>query len=257
MIVSSFTDRSDRAAIRYGTLIDAWRGLYLGAINSPRFGDESTIASALSQAESISETWFSAEADQIFEDSRFVAYEARRVTLETLGSNDEAVLTDAMHDHFIESIDFITREIETQIDRDVAQLRDALRRARLVVSLAAQSESTTYNVARMLYRVGNTFRLEFYFHDRRHRRLASRKFVRQLYRHHLLTLYNEIVLMTLVEHGQRFARVAHVDNNAKKDGMIVALAPNTVYPTYLEIRDDVFHPNAGAVLEPIPPEENA
>jgi hypothetical protein len=99
------------------------------------------------------------------------------------------------------------------------------------------------------YMIGNKTDIDFFFHDKASRKWESKLFVRSVYRQTLLSVYNEIVLYTLADHGIDRAEVEHHSPDAQHDGMVIALSSSTELPTYSEIRETVFHPNANAWLK--------
>ena len=118
----------------------------------------------------------------------------------------------------------------------------------LQVTVASKSEGISLQTALAQYRIGNAAELHFFFHDRRNQKWPSRKFIRAVWRHHLLTAFNEVTLLTLAEHGVTTARIEHINPKADSNGLLVAMNSSTELPTYAEIRNEIFHPNSDAIL---------
>lgn len=89
---------------------------------------------------------------------------------------------------------------------------------------------------------------KFYFVDRINRRWPSQKYIRSIWRHHLLTAYNETYLFTLAEYGETTARVVHLDPNHRVHGLVLAIADEGNLLRYEDVRDEIFHPNADAIV---------
>ena len=250
MILTTMTAAADAAAQRYKDLIDAWRGLFMRALDASNFGSAATVRELVDQAYAMARAYQADEEDRLAHKTTEIALEAHRATLDALRSTDARELTDATDEHLSELERFIRSEIAIQIERDIAFLRQSYLRVVLQVKIAARSQRTTMRAALLQYRIGNAVELGFYFHDRRNQRWPSQKFIRAIWRQHLLCVYNETVLIDLAEHNQRVARIEHTDPNSDFHNMRVALSANTALPTYAEIRNEIFHPNSEALLAP-------
>ncbi|SER25995.1 hypothetical protein SAMN05216548_1149 [Faunimonas pinastri] len=248
MITTRMTAESEAAAQRYELLIEAWRAIYQAAIASPDFGSARQLADVRAEAYDLARTFISTEAAMIDAHSVEIASEAHQTTLRELGAESASELTEAAGEHLIAAVSYLTHELSVQIERDVAHLVESLRKAVLQVTIAARSRRITMKAALLQYRIGNAADIQFFFHDRGNAKWPSRKFVRAVWRHHLLSLYNEIVLLTLADHGLDQAEVSHVDPNAQSHGMRIAMSSDSELPTYAEVRSGIFHPNADAIL---------
>lgn len=244
MIANHLTDLAGQAYSRYGMFTDGLRSIYRDALASQTHSD----VEAINRANDLALLFLRNEADSIARDIDDVAEKARATTLSEISSNDASQVTDEALEHLSVSSDYLYNELVAQVYRDIATLRRSIQRVGLEVSLAARSSGRSRRAAMIEYLVGNKTDIAFFFHDKASRKWESKLFVRSVWRQTLLSAYNEVVLFTLADHGLDRAVVEHHSPDAQHDGMVIALSSNTELPTYSEIRDTVFHPNANAWL---------
>lgn len=248
MIQHRLTQEADQAAARYGLLAAGWQGHFSRALNDADFGTSSHSARFIAEALEMAQTYIRHEivaSEAVFSE---IATEAHLTTLDEIASNDADTLTERVTEHLSAAREYAADELLAQINRDLALMRRALQRVSLEVYAAARSRGISQRQALIEYRIGNSAELDFAFHDRTNRKWSSRKFVRTLWRHSLLSVYNEVVMLTLADHGLRRARVVHLDPNAESHDTLIAFSSSADLPTYSEIRDTIFHPNANAIL---------
>lgn len=247
-IQTRFTAEAEAAALRYRTLVEGWRGLYAQALDRPQFGSSSEIERVASEAYAMSRTYLAGEQDFIERAFETIVSEALTATGNELGYIDTFDAPEALSAHEIDAQSYLTHEITIQIERDIAFLKQALRRTMLQVALAARAKDIPLRAALTQHRIGDVAELSFFFHDRRNQKWAAEKFIRAIWRQSLLSLYNETVLLVLADHGQQTAEVNHLDVKAESHGLQVAMSAASALPTYAEIRNEVFHPNSDAIL---------
>lgn len=247
-ITQIFTAEAEAAATRYGLLVEGWRALYQRALNESDFGSRRQADRISQQAYAIARTYLDAEDGHIEQSLDKIATEAHRVTLAELSSQSADDISDDALELLSALQRYLRHEIAVQVERDIAFLMDSLNRTYLQVSLAAKAHGTGLKAALIQYQIGNATELVFFFHDRQTRKWPSRKFVRAIWRHSLLTAYNEIVLITLAEHGEARAVIHHVDPKSHSHGIIIAMGSGSEFPTYSEIRNEIFHPNSDAIV---------
>lgn len=247
-IQTIFTAQANAAAERYDLLTAAWRGLYEDALNSRDFGTPKSLADILANAYTLTNGFIDTERLHLAAAFDEVMREALQTTGTALGYIDTLDATEALSEHLNESMSYLMHELLTQIERDIVYLKSALGRTTLQITLAARASGKALKMALMQYKMGNGADLQFFFHDRRAAKWVSRKYVRSAWRHALLTFYNEAVLMILADHGKTRAQVQHVNPSAESHGMILSLTSDTSLPTYMDLRNEVFHPNSDAVL---------
>lgn len=243
-----FNQEADSAAARYGVLTEALRGIYLSAFNDPRFGSPALLAAIEYEARALMTTYLRTErqqAEMIFGQIVREALQATKASLAAFATLDTPEALSALASA---TLDYLMKEMRLQGERDVSTLVEAVRRASLQVSLAMRAHGLSQRLAIRDYAFGAN-NLDFYFRDRRNYRTLSRQFMRVVWRQSLLSVYNESVLLTLADHGETQAEVTHLDGKSGVDGLIIAMSGGSVHPIYDEIRAQVFHPNADAVLK--------
>lgn len=248
MILTRLSEEADAASARYGLLTNSWRSIYLSALNDRDFGTVLVMEKSVDEAYAIASSFIADERQTIERLIEEIATEARRATISELRSIDTSELSERALEHLNVTQSYLVDEIVAQIHRDIALLRQTIQRVSLEVSIAARSRSISERAALIEYQIGNVSDIQFSFHDRSSRKWASSKFIRTVWRHTLLSVYNEIVLYTLADHGLSRARVEHQDPAAEVHNMVIAMGSNSEFPTYSEIRMQVFHPNANAIL---------
>lgn len=247
-VTQKMSAAAEAAAQRYGLLVEGWRALFKQALDARDFGQPRQISQMRKQVYDMAARYLNAEEDMAHATFSDIASEAHQTTLRDLGSVDARELTDAASDHQNALVSYLRQELAIQIERDIAFLERSLRKTAIQVTMSARAQGISVLSALISYRIGNAQELQFFFHDRQNRKFPSRKFVRGLWRHNLLGLYNDIVLMTLADHGVTRAQVRHVNAGAETNGMLITILTNTALPSYGEIRDEVFHPNSDAIL---------
>lgn len=247
-ITQVMSAEADAAAQRYELLVAGWRSIYSAALDNAQFGSARVLRDVTAQAYGIARVYLDSEATHIARASAEVAAEAVSAISQQLSVTTQDDSADAAGELLSASQTYLQREITIQVERDVAFLQNAVRKTAINVSLAARSQGIPARTALLQYRMGNAHELQFFFHDRMNRRYPSRKFVRSVWRDHLLSVYNETVLHMLADAGHTSAQVVTDDPNHSYSGMELSLTANSALPTYPEVRPEIFHPNADAVL---------
>jgi hypothetical protein len=245
MIGNLLSDLAGQAWTRYQMFTDGLRSIYHDTLARHTLSDEK----AMQDANALARVFLAAEADHFASDIEEIASEARTATLKEIASIDSSDLSDEALTHLSVSSDYLHNELIAQVYRDIATLRKSIQRVGLEVSLASRSSGRSHRAALIEYMVGNKADIGFFFHDKASRKWESKTFVRSAWRQTLLSAYNEIVLFTLADHGIERAVVEHHSPDAQYHGLVIALSSSTELPTYSEIRDQVFHPNANAWLK--------
>lgn len=249
MILKQITRYAESAATRYTMLTDSFRSIYHRCFNEADFGSYAQSIRMVNEAYSLAQVYIEDEFQTIGIIVDEIALEARRATHVQLRSSTSDELSERTREHLTSFSHYLRDEIIAQIHRDVAQLRQSLQRAALEVSVAARSQGKSERVALIEYRIGNQAEtLSFTFTDRVSRRWSSTKFIRAVWRQTLLSTYNEMVMITLSEHGITEAVVYHEDPGSQYHSTRISFGSNTELPTYSEVRDGIFHPNSNAIL---------
>jgi hypothetical protein len=248
MILQKLAQEAEFAAGRYTLLTESWRGAFNDALNRSDFGSPAHNGRLNHDLIAIADTFLTEEKEAARRVVEEIALEAHQTTLSEIQSATAIHLSERVLEHLGVTQSYLVDETIAQLYRDIALVRQTLRRIVLEVSVAARARRIPERAALIEYRIGNSADLQFTFHDRQSRRWSSKKFMRALWRHTLLSTYNETVMMTLADHGIEHARVFHQDGKAEVHDMRIAFGSNSSLPTYSEIRDAVFHPNANAYL---------
>lgn len=248
IITQKLSAIADAAAQRYGLLTDAWRNIFTRSLDEADFGTQKHFNRTVQNAYFVANSFLTTEVEEIQAQFADIADDAVTTTRAELSVDDAQELPDDVREHVSAFEQHMLDTLSTQTERDIAYLKKSLQEIYLAVRLGARSQNVPLMTALIQYRIGMQIDLRFAFLDRRAARWPVRRYVRTVWRHNLLSLYNDTVLMTLAEHGQSSAQVRHVDVNSEWHGAEVSMLASTALPTYAEVREDVFHPNADAVL---------
>jgi len=250
MISTRLSAEADAAAHRYGLMIESWRAFYRAAMNDRDLGSAAQMNRIAGQAYETAKIYLANERRSLEDTSFGIASEAHWATLEQIVVDVADELPLAVSEHLEALVEYVLNEIAIQIERDIAFLKQSLQRASLQIRLSARSRRTTIRAATLEYRIGNVAELDFFFHDRRNMKWPSRKFIRAIWRQHLLAVYNETALIELAEHGHDIAEIWHPSPNSEVYGMRLSMKSSGALPTYSEVRNQAFHPNSDAIIVP-------
>jgi hypothetical protein len=248
MITQLLSTEAEAAAQRYDLLVEGWRALYMRALNEPDFGTPRQLTRIAGQAYSMARTYLDTETQMITDVSDRISQTALHETTVQLDSQPVDGLGKVIVNHVSSSGDYLRSQIAVQIERDIATLKNSISRLHLAIHLSALGSRMSEQSALTQYKVSGSDKLNFYVYDRSSKKWISRRLVRTIWRQHLLGIYNETVLMTLADHGIDQAVVQHANPQSDVHGMGISLNANSSLPTYLDVRDEVFHPNADAIL---------
>ena len=247
-VQQTLTSIAETATQRYQLVVEAWRGIFERTISAQDFGSPSRIEIAALDAQSIAIRYLEREVEAIERSLDGIALEARRATLHDFSSIDALDLTDEALELVRDSARYLHDELARQIKRDIETLVQALRRVSLEVSRSARARGVSKRAALMEYRISNRSGVHFSFQDRATRKWQSDKFVRTVWRHAALSLYNEVVLSTIADHGETVALIDHAAGSSNFHGVQVSLMSSSEFPAFSEVRDEVFHPNSDHIL---------
>lgn len=247
MIPHKLSLAADQASQRYDNLTRLWQGLFIRMITHPDFGAARLTGELVEAAYADAQTYLDTERAAIDRELTEIAVEAHRELRAKITSNDAENLSDAALEHLSDTREYILDEIIAQIHRDIAFMRNAMQRMGLEIRTIARARRITERRALVEYRLTHSDMLDFVFQDRRGRRTPSRSFIRLLWRQTALAVFNEVVMLTLSDHSIDRAAVMHLEEG-------VAVQVDTLViggdgPTYSELRNTYFHPNANAWLD--------
>lgn len=236
------------AGSRYENFVSGLRLLYANAITHPNFGTAGHRTGIMNLARKAGKDFLDAEASEMELDVDEIFGEAFQTTIAELRSGKSEEVPVLVSEHLQATLDYLFSEAQAQVQRDISSLQAQLQAAIFHISVASRARNTSFKSSQMEYRLFSAEGVKFGFRDRAGKTWNSERFYRTFYRQSLLSVYNETVVIVLADHGLTRAEVYHLDGKAEVDGMIIAFSPNGELPTYSEIRDVVFHPNANAIL---------
>jgi hypothetical protein len=234
---------ADEAASRYDALAQTFSALHTTALMSGEFGFAGQSERVFREAYDAAGVYFDRDKGVMNDLVHAIASEAHQSALSALRSIDTNDLSDAALAHLSETQTYLSNEIAAQVHRDIAQLRQAVQRAVLSVSMIERSRRIPTRQAQMAYMMKGHEGLQLVFTDRRGRRTQSRTFIRSIYRQALLSIHNEVTLHVIVDHGVEEAAIMKLH-----EGQIEQIGSLNV-EDYAELRDTYFHPNSNAWLE--------
>jgi hypothetical protein len=251
MITGKFSEISDYAVRRYESLLMAFRSVYKAAISSSDFSTVKSFARVKKEAYVLARNFLDTERDFIKSETDKIALEAHTSVYLDLSVNLSKDLTESTVDHLIDLEDYLITELTIQIERDIATLVKSLRQVAYQIQISSFAKNTTFKKSLMEFRMGDVKELEFSFYDRAAAKWSSKKYVRSLWRQHLLSAYNETYMMDLADHGVSVVQIEHTNSSSRFHGMKISLISGSAYPMYEEIKSEIFHPNSDAIVKVI------
>lgn len=250
MIAHELSRLANTAAARYEKLTTLWRALYERALSRYEGSPADTIEWLGREAYNEAHAFLEDEQGVIIDTLEKVAGSARERILTQLVSIDTEELNEQALAHLSATQVYLYDEILAQIRRDVAHVRQEFQRAILEITMLTRTRGLSVRAAIIEWRMTNPDSLNFAFRDRKFRNVDSAIYIRSLWRLTLLSTYNEVVMLTLADHGVPRAGVMRLDeNNSVRQVEVITLDGQGVYETYADIRGRFFHPNANAWLD--------
>lgn len=246
MIVNEISALAEKAADRYLNVIFGFRGAYSKAISQ----QDPTTAKVLSEFSAnlydIARTYLNSEEDVINSVTAEIALLSASDALSAVGATESANdIVDALSAYLNAFKDYIRSEIAVQLERDIAAVRKKLRSIGLQAEILSGSTGISRKAAIIQLKLTDSGEFRFYFTDRQNRKWPSQKYVRTIWRQHLLSVYNEVYLYVLSKYGRKTAMVKHMDANSKSHMVTFNIVE------YEAIKDEYFHPNANAVVSAV------
>lgn len=250
MIAARLNTAADAAAARYNLFLTGLQGAYQRSFFTTDLTVPANAHRLVVQGGNMAQAYLAGEGADIADETQSVAANAHQTTLSALGLATSDELSGALSDHLDAAQTYLARELAMQTQRDVAFAGKSLRNAGLQIITAATSRGVSYRTAEIQHRANSDGELYFHVRNRIGYRLSSPQFVRASWRHHLLATHNETVMETLAHQGRSEATIQHPDPEHKFAGMRISLIPGSSLPSYDEVKDEAFHPNAHASLGP-------
>lgn len=245
MIGDRFTAAAERAAHRYSVFLMGLEGLYARHAATDQPGSALTRQRLAAQAYGLAETFLSQEISEI----------DRAVTQERDFAFHATVLaqtppSDAIREHTQAIAADLEHNLRTQLERDIGAVAKALRSIELRAILIQTSRNIPRLVALDMVRQSGDAGVQFHYTDRAQRKWSSTKLVRTLYRHAFVLTWNETALLAMADWGFLGAVIQHPDASHGESGTVISLAEDLQGVSWEQVREDVFHPNSNAWVEP-------
>jgi hypothetical protein len=245
-----FTERAEAAVVRYGYFLDVLRSqadvVFRRGPTDGRARDE-----AVAVAQDAARAFLSTEQGQVNDDSAEVARRAHSAALSDLGLSD-APLEDRFGEFVFSAAYYTSRVIAGQAERDVMTMAQHIQSTALRIDLYVRSGRHSLSSAAAAVMLEDRNAPAFKFMDRMGRRFKATKHIRDIYRQHLINIYNEVYMDVVASHGHEIVRVDHPEPTYKWFGeplLIVTGATNTEdFPLYYDVREEIFHPSSRATL---------
>lgn len=249
-MIHEFTDRAGRAVDRYGNFLNILRSQ---AETVFRRGptDENLRQEALSVAQDAARAFLSAEQGQINDDTADIARSAYSAAMSDLAlSHDDFAGLDRFADFIFSASYYVSRILAAQAERDIMAMAQHIQGTALRIDLYVRSGRHSPSTAAAQVMIEDNQMPAFRFVDRMGRKFKASKHIRDLYRLHLLNVYNEVYMDVVAEYGHETVRVAHPEPSYKWQGQELLIVSNLSrdLPLYYDVKDEIFHPSSEATL---------
>lgn len=244
------TERAADAVERYSAFLNILRSQ---ADTVFRRGpiDETLRQEAISVAQGAARSFLNLEQAFINEDTAEVARSAHSAALSDLGLPDTGI-DDRFGEFVFQSAYYVTRIIAAQAERDVMTMAQHNQSTALRIDLYVRSGRHTPATAAAQVMIEDNQAPAFRFIDRMGRKFKASKHIRDIYRSHLLNVYNEVYMDVVATHGHDVVYVQHPEPNYKWNGVelvIVTGASGTDdFPLYYDVKEEIFHPSSQSTL---------
>lgn len=247
-----FTERADAAVERYGYLLNILRSQA-----DTVFRRGPTDGQVRDEAESVSlgaaRAFLGTEQAEINEDSAEVARRAYSAALGDLGlSHDDFDGLDRFGDFIFSAARYTTRIIAAQTERDVMTVAQHIQSTAMRIDMYVRSGRHSTSSAAAAIMLEDRQAPAFKFLDRMGRRFKATKHIRDIYRQHLINIYNEVYMDVVAQHGHDTVRVEHPDPSYKWFGepLLIVTGGRSAddTPLYYDVREEIFHPSSQATL---------
>lgn len=232
---------------RYTRLLDTLRNQYHAGVRSdPTRGD--TMTEVRATATDAAARFVQREVERLQIDTSMVALHALRDAYSEVEGQAPDELPAVLIDHIEATGGCLGQALAAQVERDLATVLKELRVAAIRVEMNVEAGSPSRQTALLQVQMDSRQAPSFRFIDRIGRKYNSTKHIRDQYRLHLLTTYNEVYLHTLASFGYEEAQVWHPDPGSVAHGQILSITSGGHYPSYYEVQDELFHPTSSALV---------
>lgn len=181
------------------------------------------------------------------DDTLTVARRAHETAMSDLGL-PQGIIADRFADFIYRASRFTAQLLAAQAERDVVAVAKHLSTLAQRVDMKVRSGRHTIMSAVAAVLIDDRTAPTFRYVDRLGRNYKATKHVRDLYRQHLLNVYNEVYLDIMAEYGVTTLEVTHPEPSYKWAGTLVSIDGEGDDPLYYDVRDEIFHPGSDAVL---------
>lgn len=245
VIQNTFTEMSGAFVTRYLDFLEMLRRQIDVAVR--KGANNATVRQdANSAMRSIAREFLAAEAETLDAETERVAQKAAvqvGYDIQVSSSLDEAI------DEFISSaVQYTLQIISAQIERDITAASQTILSSGLQVEMFVRQNGMSQSAAVFAsFSIENTNQI-FRFADRAGRKFKSSKHMRDIYRHHLLTIYNEVYLSIASTFGVDKLYLSHPDQSYTNNGKSISINNDESDFLYYEVRDEIFHPSSNSIL---------
>lgn len=245
-----FTEKAEAAVERYGYFLNILRSQA-----DTVFRRGASDGTARDEAESVSlgaaRSFLTTEQAFINDDSAEVARRAHEAAQRDLGASGKDEL-DRFGEFVFSAARYTTRIIAAQTERDVMtavqHMQSTAQRIDLYVRSGRHSPSSAAAAIMIEDRLVPTFK----FMDRAGRRFKATKHIRDIYRQHLINIYNEVYMDVVAAHGHEMVRVDHPEPSFKwfAEPLVIVTGGRGTdgIPLYYDVREEIFHPSSQATV---------
>ena len=242
-----YSTRSMAAGDRYNVVLAAFRSLLFNSLTQP-FSIRA-METLRNEATNITVTYAKTELQLVSDQLRDTAQNAVGAVLDEQVGVSGQDIPRALEPFLAQSVEHLSLEISAQLARDVETL---VRRYR---EFALQAQLTAYTRGVSTPSVsagrGDQDRIDFFFRDRAGRSSPSERFIRVAWRQSMVALGAEFFLLEAASLGALAAEVVYADTEHRNHGLIIDLDGDAEGQNFVEVRDEVFHPNSDATLKAI------
>lgn len=211
--------------------------------------DESLRSDAFHTGLEAARAFASTEHAQLNDDTQKVAVAAHGAAIRDLGGN-ERTIPDRFAEFIFSASLYTARLLAAQTERDVMAMAQHNHTNALRVDLYVRSGRHTPSSAAAAVMIEDSQAPAFRFIDRAGRTYKSTKHIRDIYRQHLLNIYNEVYMDTVAEFGWEVVSISHPDPSYKWNGaeVLIVSSEQDDRPLYYDIKAEVFHPSSQALV---------